>query len=172
VLKVTGTEPALPSGSVYLSDLTWTYAANGLASPVQKDANWNGQPLSMGGTTYARGLGVAAPSLVIYRLAPGCTSFTANVGLDDSGRPVTDAGADSGGGSGAGGSVVFQVWADDEEVFDSGSINGPTFQVKPVSVALHGQARLKLLVTNDQDGALLDRADWANAKLVCPSSPP
>lgn len=155
-LKVLGTEPARPSGTAYLSDLQWTYASTGLAnSVVQKDLNWLGQPLSMLGTQYAKGLGVYGPSLIVYRLAPGCTSFSATVGLDDTGR------------TGAGGSVVFQVWADDTMVYTSGGLAGPTSAVQTVQVSLNANKRLKLLVTDDNDGNALDRADWVNPQVVC-----
>lgn len=153
-LKVLGTEPPRPSGTVYLSDLQWTYASTGLANHlVQKDASWDGQPMTMKGTPYPKGLGVYGPSLILYRLAPGCTSFTAQVGLDDS--------------AGAGGSVVFQVWADGQKLFDSGSIAGPSAAVQSVQVSLNNNKRLRLLVTNDNDGSSLDRADWANPQVVC-----
>lgn len=154
-LKVVGAEPPRPSGTTYLSDLQWTYASNGLANHlVQKDANWSGQPITMSGTPYAKGLGVYGPSLVIYRLAPGCSSFKATVGLDDS--------------AGAGGSVVFQVWADGQKLYDSGPVVGPSAPVQSVQVSLNNNKRLRLLVTNDNDGSTLDRADWANAQVVCP----
>jgi len=153
-LKVLGTEPPRPSGTMYVSDLQWTYASNGLLNHlVQQDANWDGQPIMMQGMMYAKGLGLYAPSLIIYRLAPGCTSFSAQVGLDDS--------------AGGGGSVVFQVWADGQMLFDSGSVANPGSTVQSVNVSLNNNKRLNLLVTNDNDGNTLDRADWANPQVVC-----
>ncbi len=163
-MKVTGTEPPSPSGTQDLSDLTWTYQANGLG-PVEKDMSngfseaGDGAPISLMKTAYAKGLGMAAPAAVIYRLNKKCTSFTATVGVDDSANGQ--------------GSVVFQVWADGEKLFDSGTLtglNGATPMTMPVSVDVTGKRRLKLMVTNGLDGAAWDRASWGNPQLVCASA--
>jgi alpha-galactosidase len=156
-LKVTGVEPPRPYGTAFLSDLTWTYAANGLGNVHRDESDTtvtavSGTPISLHGASYAKGLGVDAPSFIIYRLAQKCTSFTADVGVDDA--------------AGGHGSVVFEVWADGEKLFDSGIVTG-TSAAQTVQVALDGKRRLKLLVTNAGDGNALDRADWANAKVVC-----
>jgi alpha-galactosidase len=156
-LKVTGTEPARPHGTAFLSDLTWTYGANGLGTIHRDESNSSSAPatrtpISLRGTTYPKGLGTDGPSMAIFRLAQQCTTFTANVGVDD----VT-AGS---------GSVVFQVWADGEKLFDSAAVTG-TSSVLSVRVDLTGKRRLILLVTNAGDGNAQDRADWANAQVVC-----
>jgi alpha-galactosidase len=156
-LKVTGVEPPRPYGTAFLSDVAWTYAANGLGNVHRDESNTTNTavshtPISLRGALYAKGLGVDAPSFVIYRLAQKCTSFTADVGVDDA--------------AGVHGSVVFEVWADGEKLFDSGIVTGAS-AVQTVQVALDGKRRLKLLVTNAGDGNALDRADWANAKVVC-----
>jgi alpha-galactosidase len=160
-LRVKGDEPARPSGTVALSDLTWTYASNGLG-PIERDmsvgatAPGDGAPISLRGQTYARGLGMGAPAAAIFRLAQSCTTFTADVGVDD----VT---------SGAG-SVVFQVFADGDKLYDSGVVTG-TSPVQSVSVDVTGRRRLKLVVTNGGDGAADDSASWGNPQLVCPGTP-
>ncbi len=144
--------------------LTWTYQANGLG-PVEKDMSngfseaGDGAPISLMKTPYAKGLGMAAPAAVIYRLNKKCTSFTATVGVDDSANGQ--------------GSVVFQVWADGEKLFDSGTLtglNGATPMTMPVSVDVTGKRRLKLMVTNGLDGAAWDRASWGDPQLVCASA--
>jgi alpha-galactosidase len=160
-LLVTGTEPPRPSGTQNLSDLTWTYQANGLG-PVEKDMSngfseaGDGAPISILGTPYAKGLGMAAPAAVIYRLNKKCQSFSATVGVDDSAMGQ--------------GSVVFQVWADGEKLFDSGTLtglDGPTPTAMPVQVDLTGKRRLKLVVTNGDNGAAWDRASWGDPQVVC-----
>jgi alpha-galactosidase len=156
-LKVNGTEPPRPHGTAYLSDLTWTYAANGLGSVHKDESNTSsgpsGTPISLRGTSYTKGLGADAPSMIIYRLAQKCTSFSADIGVDDSARGQ--------------GSVVFQVWADGEKLFDTNTTVTGMSAVQKVTVPLDGKRRLKLLVTNAGDGNALDRADWANAQVVC-----
>jgi alpha-galactosidase len=157
-LKIVGGEPARPRGAgAYLSDLTATYAANGLG-PVERDtANGasdpgDGGPIKLRGQAFTKGLGMSAPAAVIYRLGKTCTSFSATVGVDDA--------------AGGAGSVVFQVWADGTKLFDSGAVTGMSAAM-PVAVDLTGQRRLKLMVTNAGDGSALDRADWADAKVDC-----
>jgi alpha-galactosidase len=156
MLKVQGNEPPVPSGSVYASDLGWTYAANYLG-PVEKDmgngasAAGDGKAIALGKKTYDKGLGVSAPSLVIYRLGKACTHFTATVGLD----------ADAQGK----GSVVFQVWADGERLFESDVLKGAS--TASVDVDVSRKHRLMLKVTNGGDGTSWDRAAWGNAKLEC-----
>jgi alpha-galactosidase len=160
-LKVVGTEPPRPSGTADLSDLTWTYSANGLG-PVEKDmsngysAPGDGTTISLMGTTYAKGLGMAAPAAVIYRLNKSCSMFTADVGIDDS--------------TNGQGSVDFQVFADGQNVYDSGTLTGNQGQnpmVKHIALDVTGVRRLKLMVNNAGDGASWDRASWGNPQIVC-----
>ncbi|MDP9000995.1 MAG: NPCBM/NEW2 domain-containing protein [Myxococcota bacterium] len=157
-LKVVGTEPAIPIGTGYLSDLTWTYAANGLG-PVEKDRSnggalgLNAKVLSLQGKKYAKGLGVASGSMIVYRLGRVCTMFTADIGIDDE--------------TGGRGSVDFQVWTDGEMRFDSGTMTA-TAPVQRVQVDLIGRRRLKLVVVGANDGPTGNRGDWADATIVCP----
>jgi alpha-galactosidase len=158
--EVSGSEPEIPDGTVHLSDLTWTYAANGLG-PVERDASnggratGDGEPISLRGTTFEKGLGVAAGSKILFRLARKCSRFQAVVGVDDA--------------VGGKGSVTFQVFADGERLY-------PTAEPTPLSgsddpqtldLDLTGKYRLTLLVTSARDGSGNDRADWADAKITC-----
>jgi len=158
-LRVAGVEPPQPpAGTVFLSDLPWIYAANGLG-PVDRDQSNSASlatPISIRGTSYTKGIGVAGPSSVVFRLKKACTTFRATIGLDDktSGK----------------GSVSFQVWADGSKLFDSNDagavLTGASAPV-PVQVDVTGKQRLKLLVTNGGDGSDFDYADWADAQLDC-----
>jgi alpha-galactosidase len=157
-LKIVGAEPPRPKGTAFVSDLTPIYAANGLG-PVERDLSngasdaADGAPIKLRGTTFTKGLGMSGPSAVIYRLGGKCTRFSAQVGVDDS----STAGM---------GTVRFSVIADGESLFDSGNVNG-TMPAVAVDVSLAGKRRLKLLVTNADDGSALDRASWADAKVEC-----
>ena len=156
MLKVKGNEPPVPSGSVHASDLTWTYAANFLG-PVEKDmsngatAAGDGKTITLGKKTYEKGLGVSAPSLVIFRLGEACARFSATVGLDAEAQ--------------GSGSVVFQVWADGKQLFESDVLDGTS--TASVDVDVSRKQRLMLKVTNGGDGTSWDRAGWGNAKLEC-----
>ena len=63
------------------------------------------------------------------------------------------------------GSVVFQVFGDDERLFDSGVMrsNQPA---KRVSVSVTGVTELRLVVTDAGDGINCDHADWADALVI------
>jgi alpha-galactosidase len=157
-LKVKGTEPPRPRSDVYLSDLPWTYAANGWG-PVERDTSngeirgGDGTTLRIRGRSYQKGLGAHAPSLVRYRLQRACTRFTADVGVDDE---VNGAG-----------SVVFEVWSDGEKLFDSGLVNGTT-PARHIDLDLTGRRDLRLFVgTGAENNNGQDHADWADAHLTC-----
>jgi alpha-galactosidase len=156
VLRITGTEPALPRGTVYVSDLPWSYAANSWG-PVERDQELgdklmgDGQPLMLGGKRYAKGLGTNSQSLVRYRLGKACQTFSADIGIDDLTGDI--------------GSAVFQVWADAEKIFDSGVMYGNT-PPRHIDVDVTGKSELRLLVGEVEDFGL-DHGDWADAQLTC-----
>jgi hypothetical protein len=140
----------------YLSDLTPATVTNGFG-PYEKDTS-NGEDLAGDGVTitletvtYAKGLGVHAPSEITYALGGAYATFIADVGVDDEAM--------------ANGSVVFQVLLDDVVVFDSGTMTGAT-ATKNVSVSTAGKQVLKLVVTDAADGVAFDHADWAGARLL------
>ena len=155
-LRITGTERPLPHGTPYLSDLTWTYAANGWG-PVERDqelggkAAGDGQPLSLGGTHYDKGLGTNSPALVRYLLGKHCSRFSAEIGIDDL--------------AGDSGSVVFQVWADTEKIFDSGTMLRATAP-RHIDLDVSGRTEIRLFVGQIDDFGQ-DHADWADARLTC-----
>ena len=140
----------------YLSDRPWSSATSGWG-PVELDRSngddgpSDGRPLEMNGVTYAKGLGVHAASEIRYSIA-GCSSFTAQVGVDDE--------------VGDNGSVVFQVWADTIKVFDSGVMTGAS-PTQSVNVSLTGRSELRLIVTSGGDNLFYDHADWADPSITC-----
>lgn len=142
-----------------LSALTWTSATNGWG-PVEKDlsngekAAGDGKPLTINGISYSRGLGVHANSTVIYTLGKACTRLTARVGVDDE--------------VGSRGSVVFQVFADGQKLYDSGTLTGRNSSRK-LSVTLTGKQQLELVVTDAGNGRSHDHVDWVDPRLECQS---
>jgi alpha-galactosidase len=156
-LRVQGVEPPLPSGRVYLSDLKWTYATNGWG-PVELDTTngetpeLDGHPIRLRGAAYEKGLGVHGPSLIRYRLGQACSRFIADVGIDDD--------------QGGHGSAQFEIWADGELLFESGTLTG-TSPVSTVSVDVSGRRDLRLFVGRGGDGHELDHGVWAGAVLEC-----
>jgi hypothetical protein len=148
--------PILPSGGAYLSDLTWTSMTNGWG-PVERDlsngekAQGDGLTLTLNGQAYAKGLGGHASSDVRYAIA-GCTRFQASVGLDDE--------------VGSNGSVVFQVWLDGVQAYDSGLMTGAS-ATKDIDLDTTGKSELRLVITNGGDGVNYDHGDWALARVTC-----
>jgi alpha-galactosidase len=156
-LRVTGVEPPLPRGRVYLSDLRWTYATNGFG-PVELDATngetaaLDGQPIRLRGAAYEKGLGVHGPSLIRYRLGRACSRFYADVGIDDDQAGM--------------GSAQFEVWADGERLFQSGVLTGAS-PARAVNLDVSDKRDLRLFVGIGGDTYALDHAVWAGARLEC-----
>jgi hypothetical protein len=81
--------PPVPTTVVYLSDLTPVETPINGYGPYERDrANGDqgagdGPPLRLRGTTYAKGLGVHARSVLVYNLGGFCDRFRAVVGIDD-----------------------------------------------------------------------------------------
>ncbi|MEU5027567.1 NPCBM/NEW2 domain-containing protein [Streptomyces milbemycinicus] len=148
---------APPSGTSYASDLPWLSAVNGWG-PVEKDtsvgenAAGDGHPITIGGTVHAKGLGVHAPSEVTYYTGGRCTSFTAQVGVDDE--------------EGAAGTVAFEVWADGEKVASTGTLTNAD-PATTVTAALGGATTVRLVTTDAGDDVTSDHGDWAEAAFSC-----
>jgi len=106
------------------------------------------QPLRLGGRRYSTGLGTHAPSEIIYRLDGRYTRFTCLAGAAE-----------------RGGSVVFQVYGDDRELFDSGTLHGLS-EVHRLDLPVDGVQKLRLVVTDAGDGYIHDMANWANPRLL------
>ncbi|TDV35299.1 NPCBM/NEW2 domain-containing protein [Actinophytocola oryzae] len=151
-----GTFTPPPAGTTQVSALTASLSASAWG-PVERDrsngeqAAGDGRTLTIGGTTYARGIGVHARSEVRYYLGGRCTSFQASVGLDDE--------------TGDNGSVAFEVWGNGM-LASSGVVRG-TDAAKRVTANVSGLQYVHLAVLPTVDGPRYDHADWADATLTC-----
>jgi hypothetical protein len=149
--------PPDPTGSAYVSDLPFLTETNGYG-PVERDRSngeaggGDGRPLSVHGTGYAKGLGMHAPGKVTVWLGAACTTFTAQVGIDDE---VTGPG-----------SVDFQVLGDGQPLTTSGVVRRGDPAVA-LTADVTGVERLDLQVTDGGDGKNYDHADWGDAALTC-----
>jgi chitodextrinase len=158
------TPPCTPAMS-HLSDLAWASATSGWG-PVEKDrangeqAAGDGPTLRLNGKTYAKGIGAHAPSVITYTLGGTWSRFKADIGLDDSKDNSP-------------GSIVFEVWADGQRLYQSGIMRAATATAQ-VDVDLTGRQRLELRVTDAGDGTHSDHGDWADARLErsCGGTPP
>jgi beta-galactosidase GanA len=141
--------------SFYLSELDWESAVSGWNS-VQKDSSVGGNIITLlngagSNVTYQQGLGTHANSEIDYNIAgKGFKKFESYVGVD---REDTK------------GSVTFQVWLDNQKVWDSGLMTGSTPE-KLVDIDLAGANKLGLIVTDSGNGNGHDHADWADAQII------
>ncbi len=148
--------PALPSVT-YLSDLPFYGTTINGWGPVERDqsvggANQDdGNPITLNGVVYAKGLGAHAHSEVSFNLGGAYGQFTSDIGIDDEEM--------------YNGSVVFQVFADGVLVFDSGLMTA-TSPTQTVNLDVTGVQILKLVVNDGGDGIDFDHADWAGARLL------
>jgi alpha-galactosidase len=147
-----------PEGTSYVSDLPWTRELNGWGpaerdTSVGNDAPGDGQPITIGGTTYAKGIGAHAPSTISFYAGERCTEFSALVGVDDE---VGD----------AGGTVAFEVWADGTRLATTGTLTGAD-AAQPLTADVTGAEYVELVVMDARDGNRSDHADWADATVTC-----
>jgi len=110
----------------------------------------DGNPLTIGGQKYERGLGTHAQSTLELLLDGRFENFTAQVGLDDESAA-------------GGGSVEFQIIGDGKTIWTSGVMRSKD-HAKTAEVSLKGIRHLALAVTDGGDGMNYDHADWVNAR--------
>ncbi|WP_406515850.1 NPCBM/NEW2 domain-containing protein [Streptomyces sp. NBC_00873] len=148
--------PPSPSGTAYVSDLPFLSESNGWG-PVERDKSNNdksagdGKTLTIGGKTYAKGLGAHANSEITFWLGSSCRTFHAEVGVDD----------ETGGGS-----VAYQVLGDGKQIADTPVVRGPD-SARTIDADVTGVRILTLKVNDGGDGNGSDHADWADARVVC-----
>ncbi|MFD9222175.1 endo-alpha-N-acetylgalactosaminidase family protein [Streptomyces sp. NPDC060064] len=151
------TLPPPPTADVWASDIDWTATENGWG-PVERDLSngetgtGDGSPLRIGGVAYAKGLGSHAPAKVRYYLGGKCTSFTAEVGVDDVQT--------------ARGSVQFSVFADGAEKVVSPVLKAAD-AAWSLTAELTGASYADLVVGDGGDGNGNDHADWGSARFRC-----
>ncbi|MFI6609816.1 endo-alpha-N-acetylgalactosaminidase family protein [Streptomyces sp. NPDC050507] len=151
------TLPPPPTTDSWASDLDWTATSNGWG-PVERDLSngetgtGDGTALTIGGTVYEKGLGSHAPAKVRYYLGGKCTSFTAEVGVDDVQKSA--------------GSVQFSVTADGTE-----KVKSPVLKAADTAWSLTadvtGAKYVELIAGDGGDGNGNDHADWGSARFHC-----
>jgi alpha-glucosidase len=155
--------PKNPANDAAVSDLPFLSESNGWGSVERDRSNGDlqagdGKPLSIGGTAFDKGLGMHAAGELTIWLGAACTSFTAQVGIDDE---VTGSG-----------SVDFQVLgsptigAPATAIASSGVVRSAD-GAKALTADVTGVKVLTLRVTDGGDGKNFDHADWGNPRLTC-----
>ena len=137
--------------TVYLDQLDVQYTRQDWGQPHARQSVM-GNPLTIGGQRYERGLGTHAQSSLIVDLQGHALSFRAAVGVDDEMR-------------GHPGSVEFRVVGDARELWRSETLRVGD-AAESVDVDLRGIHLLTLIVTDAGDGIDSDHADWADAEFT------
>ncbi len=109
------------------------------------------RPILLGGVEYPRGIGTRSISEFVIDLGGGATRFLSMVGIDDVVRDGV-------------GSVMFQVWADDVKVADSGLMRAGD-SPRLLSADLRGARVLTLLVDDGGDTSNDDEVAWGGAMI-------
>jgi len=146
-----------------LSAVPSLWAQNGLG-PIELDesngaaAPGDGATLTIGGQTFATGIGCHSTSAIAFDLRRRAFAFSSWVGVDDS--------------VGNAGSVVFEVLGDGAVLYSSGLLTGSDAPVFTGRLNLRGVRELVLVVRDGGDGSQNDLANWAGAFLSAPRFQP
>lgn len=140
--------------SIYLSDMT----PSAKSGYYKKNVDPSGSDtirLKSGNqeVPYYNGIAAHANTTVTYKLDKDYEYFEAYIGLDDAVRTRKAA------------SVTFEVYLDNEKVYDSGVVTADMEQTA-VKISLNGAKTLKLVTTNAGNGNSYDHAVWADARLT------
>ncbi len=150
ILQDLKAEP-LPDKVVYLSDIK-PVSVKGI---VKNDTSVNGNPITVNGTKYKKGLGAKSGSEIIYNLDGKWDRLAGHVGMDDE--------------VGNGGTVMFRVYADDNLIFESPLQNGESIK-QLMDLKVVGVKQVKMQLLDGGDGDTNDHGDWVDAKLILKGS--
>ncbi|HSZ43039.1 MAG TPA: NPCBM/NEW2 domain-containing protein [Trebonia sp.] len=142
-----------PTGSPTLDQLSWLSATNGYG-PIGINKNYYGTPLSIHGTVYGHGLWVNSPATIYYYLGGNCSTFTTDLGLDDSDKGT--------------GAVEYEFYADGNLVYDSGVVTNSTPTIH-ANVNVGGAKVLELYVAEGNGTNSYGNADFGSPTLTCGS---
>src|SRR5262249_48013078 len=115
-------------------------------------AGGDGHTLTIGGSTFAKGIGAHAASTIDINLGGRCSTFTADVGVDAE--------------VGANGSITFSVLGDGTTLTTTPVLRGGQ-PAQHLSVNVSGRNVLRLAVGNGGDNINFDHADWGGASVTC-----
>lgn len=144
------TAPAT-SQTIWLDDIDLSAMDIGWGSPHSR-RSVEGNPLSIAGKTFERGVGTHAVSTLLLKLDGKAERFMAHVGVDDETQSPKA-------------SVVFTVLGDKKILWKSGLMRTGD-QARSIDLDLSSIRLLGLLVEGTDDGIDYDHADWCDARIV------
>jgi hypothetical protein len=118
---------------------------------VYKDTNLDRKPLTVGGTTYAKGLALKPYTELTFNLKGDYRAFEAVVGLDD--------------GVSAAGAAVLVIEADGKELASMTVSTEDRKRGRPVTLSVKDVRTLKIIVKADGEFVTARHLDLADAKL-------
>ncbi|MEU6984191.1 sigma-70 family RNA polymerase sigma factor [Streptomyces sp. NPDC046324] len=149
--------PPAPPAVYQVNQLDYGVFGDGTKPEVRiGDSSWMWQRdgLSTGGTRYAHGVSVHAPSALVIDLNRQCSGYDALVGIDGLSAPL-----------GVGG-VRFAVHGDGERLWRS-EVLRPGDPAVPVHVGLTGVRTIRLVVEEHTPFGRVAVADWAQSRISC-----
>ncbi|CAM5518716.1 Glycosyl hydrolase family 98 putative carbohydrate-binding module domain-containing protein OS=Streptomyces fumanus OX=67302 GN=GCM10018772_14570 PE=3 SV=1 [Streptomyces fumanus] len=149
--------PAPPPAPVVYqwSGLSYDITGDGTGPEMRmRESSWAWQRsgLRIAGREYAHGVTVHGRSSVTIDLNRSCTSYDAQIGVDDLTMKL--------------GKVRFSVWADGARLWRSGTVRGGDPAV-PVHVDISGRSTVRLVVEPHSHLDTLVLADWAESRFTC-----
>jgi len=135
--------------TVWLASLNLSKMTSGWGKP-EVDKAVQGQPMSIAGRKFDKGVGTHANSVMYIDLKGGSKKFSAYVGVDDEVN-------------GNIGSVEFRIYGDGKLLWKSG-VTKAGEPAKKANVNVQGVKTLILIVNSAGDGISYDHANWAEAK--------
>ncbi|HVS10669.1 MAG TPA: NPCBM/NEW2 domain-containing protein [Planctomycetota bacterium] len=139
---------AADEGSPFGDDL-------GMRWPHRVDRCVTGTPLVAGGETWRRGIGVHAPSRLVWQLDGGWKELRGSFAIDDSVLQLPYHG-----------SVKARIRVDGETRWESGLVRGGSAPIAIPRLPLSGARELALEVEMAENHYVADRADWLRLILV------
>ena len=159
--------PKPPQPTIHLSDLKPIRAtcsgfhAFGSKKQPKMDLAYSGQPIKFRDQTFAKGIGIEAPSQLLYALKPDYQRFVGRIGIDETVQDNEMARAVA-----RYPSIVAQVLIDGKVVSESPMLR---YQFEPwrfdVPIPV-GSRLISLVVTDGGDGNRWDFANWVDAGFV------
>lgn len=119
--------------------------------PYRTDENLFGDPLSVAGRRFERGISVHSRSSLTYELGGQYREFVTAFGLDDSSGPLAD--------------VDVRVRVDGQTRYEKAHVRRGEL-VGPIRLELTGAGRIELIVDFGAGGDLQDRFDWIEPALI------
>lgn len=125
----------------------------GPTRPARINRNSAGGPLTIGGTTYERGIGMQAAGKVTYTINGAFDKLTFSVGIDDSAIPM--------------GRANVSIWADGRQIFQKTALAaGSSLQDITLNIKNANTLELRADYLNNLD--VQARVDWINPVLRRP----